>query len=57
MNHPKAVRAVGTANGRNPLCILIPCHRVIRQSGELGGYTGGVQVKKFLLDLENKKMN
>jgi len=47
-----AARAVGSANGRNPLCILIPCHRVVRASGELGGYAGGTDRKSFLLDLE-----
>lgn len=52
INNPKAVRAVGSANGKNPLCILIPCHRVIRHNGELGGYTGGVVIKQKLLDLE-----
>jgi methylated-DNA-[protein]-cysteine S-methyltransferase len=52
IGHPGAVRAVGTANGRNPLCILIPCHRVVRHSGELGGYAGGVENKARLLSLE-----
>ena len=51
---PKACRAVGNANGKNPISILSPCHRVIRQSGALGGYTGGLYIKKFLLDLEQK---
>jgi methylated-DNA-[protein]-cysteine S-methyltransferase len=49
---PAAVRAVGTANGRNPLCIFIPCHRVVRLSGELGGYAGGLENKARLLELE-----
>ena len=48
----KAVRAVGTANGKNPLCILVPCHRVIAADGKLGGYSGGFQVKARLLGLE-----
>lgn len=48
----KAVRAVGTAIGNNPLAIIIPCHRVIRKSGELGGYRWGVPIKKMLLDYE-----
>jgi methylated-DNA-[protein]-cysteine S-methyltransferase len=48
-----AVRAVGTANGRNPICIFIPCHRVLRLSGELGGYAGGLDNKSFLLGLES----
>ena len=52
INNPQASRAVGNANGRNPLAILIPCHRVIRENGELGGYTGGINIKRFLLNLE-----
>lgn len=54
VGNPGAVRAVGTANGRNPVCIFIPCHRVVRLSGELGGYAGGGGIKAFLLDLESK---
>ena len=49
---PNSTRAVGNANGQNPLSIIIPCHRVIRENGELGGYTGGIQVKRKLLQLE-----
>ena len=49
---PKAFQAVGQANGRNPLPILIPCHRVIAANGTLGGYSGGLERKKFLLELE-----
>jgi methylated-DNA-[protein]-cysteine S-methyltransferase len=49
---PKAVRAVGGANGRNPLPIVIPCHRVIGQSGALVGFTSGLSIKKQLLALE-----
>lgn len=49
MNAPKAVRAVGTAIGRNPISILVPCHRVIGQSGNLTGYAGGVERKAWLL--------
>ena len=52
IHNPKASRAVGNANGKNPLAILIPCHRVIRENGELGGYTGGISIKRFLLNLE-----
>lgn len=52
IGHPRAFRAVGNANGKNPLPLLIPCHRVIRENGELGGYTGGLDIKGFLLDLE-----
>jgi methylated-DNA-[protein]-cysteine S-methyltransferase len=49
---PEASRAVGAANGRNPLPIVIPCHRVIGSSGRLTGYGGGVETKRALLDLE-----
>lgn len=52
---PKAVRAVGQANNRNPLIILVPCHRVIHKNGGLGGYACGDQVKKFLLELEQSR--
>ncbi len=52
IGHPKACRAVGSANARNPLPILIPCHRVINSNGSLGGYSSGVGIKKSLLDLE-----
>ena len=48
----KASRAVGTANGRNPLSIVVPCHRVIASDGTLGGYAGGLSIKTFLLDME-----
>jgi len=54
VGRPSAYRAAGNANGRNPIPILIPCHRVIRDNGELGGYTGGLDIKRFLLDLEHK---
>ncbi len=50
--NPKAVRAVANANGRNPISILIPCHRVIASGGRIGGYSGGVWKKEFLLKLE-----
>jgi methylated-DNA-[protein]-cysteine S-methyltransferase len=49
---PRAVRAVGSANGRNPIAIVIPCHRVIASDGSLGGYGGGLPRKEFLLRLE-----
>ena len=49
---PKAVRAIATAIGRNPLCWLIPCHRVLRTNGELGGYHWGLQVKTAMLKFE-----
>ena len=54
---PDAVRAVGAANGRNPLSIIVPCHRVIGQNGSLTGYAGGLEIKKMLLDLENSQRN
>lgn len=50
--NPKACRAVGNANGRNPVPIIIPCHRVIAADGGLGGYTGGLSLKQTLLNLE-----
>lgn len=53
IQNPKAVRAVGTANGRNNFCIIIPCHRVIAADGTLGGYSGGLPFKRHLLNLEN----
>jgi methylated-DNA-[protein]-cysteine S-methyltransferase len=52
INNPDSARAVGNANGQNPLSIIIPCHRVVRENGELGGYTGGIQIKRYLLGLE-----
>lgn len=52
IGNPKAVRAVGAANAKNPLAIIIPCHRVIGKNGKLTGYNGGLSVKEFLLNLE-----
>lgn len=52
IKNENAVRAVGSANGRNPLCIVVPCHRVIAADGSLGGYSGGLAVKKKLLAIE-----
>jgi methylated-DNA-[protein]-cysteine S-methyltransferase len=52
VGNTKAVRAVGAANGRNPIAILIPCHRVIGSDGSLTGYGGGVPIKQQLLELE-----
>jgi methylated-DNA-[protein]-cysteine S-methyltransferase len=52
IGNPKAVRAVGAANGANPLPIVIPCHRVIGADGSLTGFGGGLQRKRWLLDLE-----
>ena len=54
VGRPKAVRAVGNANGRNPLPIVIPCHRVIGSDGSLTGFGGGIEVKHYLLDLEQQ---
>ena len=52
---PGAARAVGTANGRNPVPPVIPCHRVVAAGGGLGGYGGGLPLKRKLLDLETRK--
>jgi methylated-DNA-[protein]-cysteine S-methyltransferase len=52
IGRPKAVRAVGAANGRNPLPIVIPCHRVIGADGSLTGFGGGLEAKRLLLELE-----
>lgn len=49
-----AVRATGTANGRNPIAIIVPCHRVVRSDGTIGGYAGGVELKAKLLELESR---
>lgn len=54
IKNPKAVRAVGAAIGRNPISIIIPCHRVIGSNGKLAGFAGGLSTKEFLLNLENK---
>jgi methylated-DNA-[protein]-cysteine S-methyltransferase len=53
IKNPKAMRAVGSANGRNPICIIVPCHRVIAADGTIGGYAGGIDIKQKLLKLEN----
>jgi methylated-DNA-[protein]-cysteine S-methyltransferase len=52
IGHPKAQRAVGTALGKNPVAIVIPCHRVVAAGGRLGGYTGGLDIKKTLMSIE-----
>ena len=57
MHKDKAVRAVGTANGRNPLAVIVPCHRVIAADGSLGGYAGGLAIKTFLLNLEQGNLD
>jgi methylated-DNA-[protein]-cysteine S-methyltransferase len=51
---PRASRAVGLANGRNPIAIIVPCHRVIGSNGSLTGFGGGLPRKRFLLDLERR---
>lgn len=51
---PTADRAVAQANGANPICILIPCHRVVSKDGRLGGYSAGLERKRFLLGLEQR---
>jgi len=55
IGRPSASRAVGAANGRNPLPIVIPCHRVIGSNGTLTGFGGGLEIKQFLLTLENPR--
>lgn len=57
IKNEKACRAVGTANGKNPLCIIIPCHRIIAADGTLGGYSGGLDLKIKLLELEGKNFS
>lgn len=54
IGNPAAVRAVGAANGRNPLPIVVPCHRVIGGDGRLTGFAGGLEAKSFLLQLEKQ---
>jgi methylated-DNA-[protein]-cysteine S-methyltransferase len=57
IGNPKAVRAVGLANGSNPIPIIVPCHRVIGSDGSLTGFGGGLPTKKMLLELENKQLS
>lgn len=54
IGNPSAVRAVGAANGKNPISIIAPCHRVIGSNGKLTGFAGGMEAKAFLLKLESK---
>jgi methylated-DNA-[protein]-cysteine S-methyltransferase len=56
IGRPDAVRAVGAANGRNPIPIVIPCHRVIGSNGQLVGFGGGLPLKRWLLELEKQKL-
>lgn len=55
IGNPKAVRAVGAANGKNPISIVVPCHRVIGANGRLTGFAGGLSIKEYLLDIEHNK--
>ncbi|MFH1017680.1 MAG: methylated-DNA--[protein]-cysteine S-methyltransferase [Pseudomonadota bacterium] len=57
LGNPNAMRAVGGANGKNRIAILLPCHRVVNKDGELGGYGGGLWRKRFLLDLERSNQS
>ena len=54
IGRPKATRAIGSANGRNPIVIVLPCHRVVGADGSLTGFGGGLHVKSWLLDLEKR---
>ena len=56
IGHPKAVRAVGTALGKNPACIAVPCHRVVPSSGGIGNYAYGTAMKRWLLDHEAERI-
>lgn len=56
IGRPSASRAVGAANGRNPISIIAPCHRVIGSAGALTGFAGGLDAKRYLLDLENPRL-
>ncbi|MDC2889831.1 methylated-DNA--[protein]-cysteine S-methyltransferase [Psychrosphaera algicola] len=56
LNNPKAVRAVGAANGKNPLAVVVPCHRVIGANGTLTGYAGGLDKKQWLLIFEQQQI-
>lgn len=58
IGRPTAVRAVGAANGRNPLSIVLPCHRIVGANGKLTGFAGGIETKRWLLDHEkNNRLN
>ncbi|KXS56197.1 MAG: cysteine methyltransferase [Candidatus Adiutrix intracellularis] len=56
IERPQAAQAVGMANHRNPIAIIIPCHRVIGKNGNLTGYAGGLNIKRYLLDLEKNQV-
>ena len=53
IGNPQATRAVGNANGRNPVVVIVPCHRVLASGGRLGGYSAGLERKEYLLKLES----
>jgi methylated-DNA-[protein]-cysteine S-methyltransferase len=57
IGNPKAVRAVGQANNKNPIPLFIPCHRIIGSNGKLVGYSGGLEIKEFLLALEKRNIS
>lgn len=54
VGNPKAQRAIGQANNRNPIMIVVPCHRVIHKSGDISGYACGIEAKRYLLELEKR---
>ncbi|MDR1241152.1 MAG: methylated-DNA--[protein]-cysteine S-methyltransferase [Oscillospiraceae bacterium] len=56
INSPKACRAVGMANNKNPISIIIPCHRVVGSNNSLVGYASGIHIKKYLLELEKRNI-
>lgn len=56
IGNPQAVRAIGNANAKNPFSLVIPCHRIIRKDGGIGGYTGGISIKRQLLSLERRSL-
>jgi methylated-DNA-[protein]-cysteine S-methyltransferase len=55
LGHPTAARAIGAANGRNPISIVLPCHRVVGANGALTGFAGGIETKRWLLDFEQHR--
>lgn len=57
IGHPKAVRAVGMTNGKNPISIVVPCHRVVGKNGRLTGYAGGLERKQWLIQHEQAQVN
>ena len=57
LGNPQAARAVGAANGRNPISIIVPCHRVIGSSGKLTGFAGGLEAKEQLLNMEREQLH